>query len=146
MILSDSFAASSTYPQEFADQFSSLPINDRLVRDTLNPDKSTRGTFDSLKDSIIRLILILQRLVALLIRIQLCVSRCSQSSPLHGRKQIDSLLKRYGILAPTTLPGAELPAGNIRPVNVHYYVQAYFVVNGENASLLLAYVSWLYPW
>lgn len=48
---------------------------------------------------------------------------------------------------PTTLPISNqlISHHNDRPCNVHYYLKASFIANNKESSLLLAYVSWLFP-
>lgn len=49
---------------------------------------------------------------------------------------------------PTALPDSQLQsAPNTRPVDVHYYVEASFIISGvlDRSPLLLAYVSWMLP-
>ena len=55
---------------------------------------------------------------------------------------------------PTSLPDAGMPHANARPVNVHCYLKVMFTITDNSCSetqsshpdsLLLAYVSWLFP-
>ena len=147
--LSDTAVNNLSFPDQFADNFSSLTFTDRLVGSVLDtvtlqqftlPTRSTRGVFDS------------DELEAIERLYQSLCSNCGSvtvnsvftkysSITLHGKQYGSSgkratlhLRKAFIALSlwdcslygsqPTVLPNAGELHSNKRPVNIHYFVKA----------------------
>lgn len=167
--LRDTSALSFPLPQQFKEEFSPLTVSNQLVgsvSETLNvskftlPSKSTKGIFDSE---------CLQFLNELYCKMHPTISNYSviintifkkfKSITLRGKAFSSSGQRKntpYIVMAewkeilygkqPTTFPNYNLETtSNVRPVDVHFYVEASVLVDGVLSVLLLAHVSWLFP-
>ena len=166
--LRDNYANSFAFPEEFKENFSSLlTISDEVVGsvcDTLVTSnfvlslKYFRAVFDSDCVAVLRQLYykvfpdnhitslsgnsIFVKYMSLTLKGRL-LSCC-------GRRRHPFIVQAlwnedlYGT-PPTTLPEPHQPNSHFRPVYVHYFVKAFFVVDDVQSSLILVYVSWLFP-
>lgn len=167
--LRDNLAISFPFPLAFKEELSSLIISDKLVgsvNETLTvikfalPSKFTRSVFDSDSLNILKKVYCSNYHHVSIDSVTVNSIFKKYSSIILRGKEYSSSGKRKGtpylVMAdwkessygepPTTLPDHLLETtSNFRPVDVHYYVEASFLVDGVLSALLLAHVSWMFP-